>query len=68
MTVEQRRDLYSGAVGRFRANLRHPRAVPLLVDYYLKQGLPAEDIRLAAQQAATGALPAPEMVIPTVPA
>jgi hypothetical protein len=47
--------LFLSAVDGLRANLRRPRAYPLLVNYYLKQGLTAEELRLAAEQAAARA-------------
>ena len=46
-------DLLAAASADFRANLKHSRALPLLVEHYLKRGLTAEQVRLAVRNAST---------------
>ncbi|HEU5314921.1 MAG TPA: hypothetical protein VFX49_02340 [Chloroflexota bacterium] len=45
-------DLVAAATEDFRANLRHPRAQALLIDYYVKQGMTSEELRQAMRAAA----------------
>ena len=47
--------LLETATADFRANLRHSRSISLLVGYYLKQGLTAEQVRQAVRNASTAA-------------
>ena len=53
VATELAADLLAAATADFRANLRHSRALSLLVDYYLKQGLTSEQIRQAVRNAST---------------
>jgi hypothetical protein len=46
-------DLLETATADFRANLRHARTHSLLVGYYLKRGLSADQIRQAIRNAST---------------
>ena len=46
-------DLLDTATADFRANLRHARTHSLLVGYYLKRGLSADEIRQAIRNAST---------------
>ena len=46
-------DLLATATADFRANLKHSRALSLLIDHYLKQGLSTEQVRLAVRSAST---------------
>ena len=48
--------LVQTATADFRANLRHARTHSLLVDYYLKRGLTADQIRQAIRNASTSAV------------
>ena len=56
--------LLESATADFRANLRHSRALSLLVDYYLKQGLTSEQVRQAVRNASTAPTRPIHVVLP----
>ena len=58
-------DLLEAATADFRANLRHARTHSLLVEYYLKRGLTADQIRQAIRNASTTAVSPIRLVLPT---
>ena len=58
-------NLLDTATADFRANLRHARTHSLLVDYYLKRGLTAHQIRQAIRNASTTPVRPIRLVLPT---
>jgi len=58
-------DLLETATADFRANLRHARTHSLLVGYYLKRGLSADQIRQAIRNASTSPVRAIRVELPT---
>ena len=58
-------DLLETATADFRANLRHARTHALLVGYYLKHGLSADQIRQAIRNASTSPVRTIRVDLPT---
>ena len=58
-------DLLETATADFRANLRHARTHALLVGYYLKCGLSADQIRQAIRNASTSPVRTIRVDLPT---
>ena len=58
-------DLLETATADFRANLRHARTHSLLVGYYLKRGLSANQVRQAIRNASTSPVRTIRVDLPT---
>ena len=57
--------LLETATADFRAHLRHSRTHSLLVEYYVKRGLTADEIRQAVRNASTAPISPIRLVLPT---
>jgi hypothetical protein len=58
-------ELLHTATADFRANLHHARSHSLLIEYYLKRGLSAEQVRQAIRNASTAPVRSIHVVLPS---